>query len=491
MKITVITVTFNSQETIRDTLNSILSQSYKNIEHIFIDGGSTDKTLSILKKYNFKNKKIYTKKNYGIYKSINFGIKKSSGKYILILNSDDIYNSNNTISEIVQEIKKNKDTKIFLGDVLYFNDFDYHKITRTYRSRNFEIKQMNYGLMPPHPASIIRKDVYEKFGTYKENYKIAADFEIFLRFFLINKIKFKTLNKDIVRMRTGGISGKNLRSYLITTIEILNAFKENNVNKNIFKILIRIPIKLKQLIFINYYKFNKKFKLFKFLFDKNFYDQRKFNIISKIKSIPFKKNFILSGMNLAFLGYLSKEEVCLRHDQYHWPDGIWIKRHINMKKIPGREIIRNMNIPKNINKITVLGNLSKKSNNYLKRKFKLKIKNINLPFGNIDIIKKKKILLEKNSLTFITLPTPKQEMLAYHLTKKNSKYKIICIGASINIASGEEKEVPYILRNYEFLWRLRTEFFRRTNRLMQSLYYYFKAKYITKKYEKILFIKID
>ena len=90
-------------------------------------------------------------------------------------------------------------------------------------------------------------------------------------------------------MRTGGISGKNLRSYLITTIEILNAFKENNVNSNIFKILIRIPIKLKQLIFINYYKFNKKFKLFKFLFDKNFYDQRKFNIISKIKSIPFKK----------------------------------------------------------------------------------------------------------------------------------------------------------------------------------------------------------
>ena len=95
-------------------------------------------------------------------------------------------------------------------------------------------------------------------------------------------------------------------------------------------------------------------------------------------------------MNLAFLGYLSKEEVCLRHDQYHWPDGIWIKRHINMKKIPGREIIRNMSIPKNINKITVLGNFSEKSNNYLKRKFKLKIKNINLPFGNIDIIKRKK-----------------------------------------------------------------------------------------------------
>ena len=439
MKITIITVTFNSQETIRDTLNSVLSQNYKNIEHIFVDGGSTDQTVKILRKYSLNNKKIYIKKKFGIYKSINFGIKKSSGRYILILNSDDIYNSNITISDIVKYIKKNKNIDIFLGNVSYFNNFDYFKVVRNYKSKDFKVESMKFGLMPPHPASIIKRAVYKKYGLYKENYKIAADFEIFLRFFSIYKIKFKRIDKTFVRMRTGGISGKNLKSYLITTLEILKSFKENNYKSNIFFILTRIPIKLKQIVFYNFYKFNKNFRLFKFLFDKEFYDKKKFNIINKISQIPFNRNFILSGMNLAFFGYLSKNVVCLRNDQYHWPDGIWVKRHIDLPKIPGREIIRKIILPKKIKKILVLGNLSKKSSDYLRKRFKRKVENINLPFGSFDLIKKKKINLGKNNLTFITLPTPKQEMYAYQLTKNNSDYKIICIGASINIASGEEK----------------------------------------------------
>ena len=491
MKITIITVTFNSQETIRDTLNSILSQSYKNIEHIFVDGGSTDKTLKILRNYSLRNKKIYVKKNYGIYKSINYGINKSSGDYVLVLNSDDIYNSNETISQIVKIIKKNRDIKIFFGNVSYFNHFDYYRVVRNYKSKDFKVSSMKFGLMPPHPASIIKREIYKKFGLYKENYKIAADFEIFLRFLLIHKIKFKKIDKTFVRMRTGGISGRNLKSYLITTHEILRSFKENNFKSNFLYILTRIPIKLKQIVFFHFYKFNKNFRLFKFLFDKEYYDKNKFNIISKISNIPFDKNFILSGMNLAFFGYLSKNAVYLRKDQYHWPDGIWVRRHINLKKIPGREIVRKVILPKKIKKILVLGNLSKKSLNYLKKRFNRKVENIRLPFGSFEKIKRKKIILEKNTLTFITLPTPKQEMFAYHLTNNNSHYKIICIGASINIASGEEKEVPYYLRNYEFLWRLRTEFFRRLKRLFESLFFYFKAKYITKKYEKILFLKID
>ncbi len=490
MKITIITVTFNSQETIRDTLNSTLSQNYKDIEHIFVDGGSTDQTLKILRKYSLKNKKIYIKKNYGIYRSINYGIKKATGKYILILNSDDIYNSNKTIHQIVEIIKKNKDTSIFLGSVSYFNSFDYYKVVRKYDSMDFKIRNMKFGLMPPHPASVIKKDVYDKFGLYKENFKIAADFEIFLRFLFIHKLRFKKINKTIVRMRTGGISGKNLKSYFVTTFEILKSFRLNNFKSNIFFTLMRIPIKFKQIVFFNFYKFNKNFELFKFLFDEDYYNRNKFRIITKISQIPFQKNFILSGMNLAFFGYLSKNDVYLRKDQYHWPDGIWVKRHINLKKIPGREIVKKVILPKKIKKILVLGNLSKKSSEYLKNKFKKKIEHIELPFGSFNKIRKK-ISLGKNTLTFITLPTPKQEMFAYHLAKYNSEYKIICIGASINIASGEEKEVPYYLRNYEFLWRLRTEFFRRSKRLFESLFYYFKARYITKKYEKILFLKID
>ena len=119
---------------------------------------------------------------------------------------------------------------------------------------------------------------------------------------------------------------------------------------------------------------------------------------------------------------------------FHWPDCIWLKKHIEIKKIPGRDLIKNLRIPKNIKRILVLGNLSEKSKNFLQRRFKLKIQNQKLPFGNINKILKTKIKLIDKSLTLITLPTPKQEKLAYYLSKKNSKYKIICIGASIAIA---------------------------------------------------------
>ena len=114
-----------------------------------------------------------------------------------------------------------------------------------------------------------------------------------------------------------------------------------------------------------------------------------------------------------------------------------------------------------------------------------------MPFGNINKILKTKIKLTDKSLTLITLPTPKQEKLAYYLSEKNSKYKIICIGASIAIASGEEKEVPNVLKNYEFLWRLKNDFFRRSKRIIETFFYYLIGKYINKAFHKIRFIKID
>ena len=120
MKISIITVTLNSAKTLRDTLNSVHSQNYNNIEHIIVDGGSEDETLKILKQYSFKNKKIFIKKNYGIYKSINYGIKQAKGEIIHILNSDDIYNSNSIIKEMMLNIHKQKKIDLFLGNLLFF-----------------------------------------------------------------------------------------------------------------------------------------------------------------------------------------------------------------------------------------------------------------------------------------------------------------------------------------------------------------------------------
>jgi UDP-N-acetyl-D-mannosaminuronic acid transferase (WecB/TagA/CpsF family) len=196
-------------------------------------------------------------------------------------------------------------------------------------------------------------------------------------------------------------------------------------------------------------------------------------------------------MNLAFLGYYAKNKLFPAQSLYHWPDGIWLKKHLNINKIPGRDLFKSLKIPKHIDNINVLGNLSIKSKKFLKKKFKLKVFNQKLPFGNIKDIIKTKIELKKNSLILITLPTPKQEQLAYYISKKNSNYKIICIGASLRMASGEEKIVPNFMKNYEFLWRLKNDFFRRLKRLIESFFYYIVGKYIYKIYQNTKFIKID
>ena len=166
--------------------------------------------------------------------------------------------------------------------------------------------------------------------------------------------------------------------------------------------------------------------------------------MKKIENLPIKSNFILSGMNLAFLGFFSKGDVYTYKTLYHWPDGIFAKNlKSNINKIPGRLIVKNLEIIEEIKKIYILGNCSEQSLFYLKNKYKNKIiEVVNLPYGNIEKIAKSiKLNLEENSLVYITLPTPKQEQLAFHLARNNKNHKIICIGASIMIASGEEKVV--------------------------------------------------
>ena len=350
---------------------------------------------------------------------------------------------------------------------------------------------MKFGLMPPHPASFIKKEVYNEYGAYNDKFKIAADFELFLRFFFIKRMNFKIINQTIVRMRSGGISGKNIRSYWISTTEILKSFQINQLNTNLLFIIMRIPVKINQLFIFNKNKINKSFRLFKFLHDNKYYQNNSFKILSKTRSVPFEKNFILSGMNLAFLGYFANNEVSTEKNLFHWPDGIWLKKHIDIEKIPGRDLIKNLKIPKHIKRILVLGKLSIHSKYYLEKKFKLKVMNKELPFGNIDKIIKTKIRLHEKTLTLITLPTPKQEKLAFYLSKKNTNFKIICIGASVAIASGEERQVPDILKNYEFLWRLRNDFFRRSKRIIETFIYYLKGRYFNKTFHKIRFIKID
>jgi hypothetical protein len=215
----------------------------------------------------------------------------------------------------------------------------------------------------------------------------------------------------------------------------------------------------------------------------------KIKLIADTNRIPFKENFTISGLNLAFLGYLSSGEVRLSKSLFHWPDGIFKSKFFdkNIPKISGKNFLINLNIPNFIERIYIIGVLSFNSLEFLKKKFNKEIIHIKVPYSSVDMIAKSfDIKFNEKDLLFITLPTPKQEQLADIIINKNLYYKIICFGGAIAIASGDEKPVPRYLDRLglEFLWRLKTDTKRRFLRLAKTSYYYFLGE-VFFKYKKI------
>jgi glycosyltransferase involved in cell wall biosynthesis len=482
MKISIITVTFNSATTVANTLFSVFNQTYKNIEHILIDGGSSDNTIEILKKHKFKNKKIYIYKQSTVYQAINFGISKSSGDYILILNSDDILNDQTTLNDVSNKIKNIKNT-IFLGDVCFFKNDEFNKLVRYYSAKNFKTWMFNFGIMPPHPGAFIPKQLAKQY-LYDDKYLIASDFDFFTRILANKKIKYTHISILITRMRTGGLSGKNILAHILSTKEMYSSLKKNKLFSSYFFILIRFIAKSFQLFNLKKYSNLKLFKINKYYKKLVSYN---FKIIRGAKNLNLNKNFVLSALNLAYLAAITKREVKIYNELIHWPDGVFsLKISKFLKKNPGRNLLNEIKLNTYIKKIVVLGNLPDLAKKYLEKKFCLRIKHHELAYGKIDFIKKNlKLKLNKNEICFITLPTPKQEQLAEHLVTNNKNFKIICIGGSINIASGFERKVPSLLYNIEFLWRLQYETKRRLKRLIITFFYYYYGKYILKDYQNM------
>ena len=493
MKITIVTVCLNSEKTLPFTLNSVLSQNYSDIEHVFVDGGSNDKTIELIENYPLTNKKIIKANGSRIYEALNIGIKNSSGDIISILHSNDILNSYSTITSVVNKFFQSK-ADILLSNIVFFNNEEFSNISRNYTSNKFKQWMLKFGLMPPHTGTFIKKKIYEEVGFYNEKYDIAGDFDFFIRCFSIKKKKYHHLNKTTVRMKTGGISGKNFYSYVKSTSEIYDSLKNNNIHSNIIYLILRFPAKIKQFIFLDK---NKNYKEFKLKVNNFYYNKFKFDfkILKNMDDLKLNNNIILSAMNLAFLGSYSNSEIKKNKNMVNWPDGIFVKSvNTQLNKIPGREVINSIKIKKedNINRILVLGMLSKKSKTYLTQKYNLPIINVELPYGNIsEIINEFKLKINKDDLIFITLPTPKQEQFADYLSKKFNYFKIICIGGSISIVSGEEKQVPNWLINFEFLWRLRYETRRRLIRLIKSFFYYIYGKFITRKINNLKLYVIE
>lgn len=243
MKISIITACYNSEAFINSAIQSVLSQSYRNIEYIVIDGGSQDATLSIVGSYGDQVSHFLSGPDKGIYDAMNKGLALATGDVIGILNSDDFYPNANVLSDVAQVFIDNPNVDMVLGNVDFVSPDDLTRSVRFYSSFNFKPWTMRFGFMPAHPGAFIKKTAYDNIGSYKLGYKSGADFDMFVRMLLVAKLPYVKLNRTLVNMRTGGVSTSGLKSYATTSKEVLRSLKENHIYSNRIMVLLRFPIK--------------------------------------------------------------------------------------------------------------------------------------------------------------------------------------------------------------------------------------------------------
>lgn len=235
MKLSIITVVLNNKSYVEDCINSVLNQNYNNIEYIIVDGGSTDGTVDIIKKYDKYISKWVSEPDQGIYDAMNKGITMASGDVVGILNSDDFYASNTVIPMVMNEFASQNVESVF-ADLVYVKRDKPDEVVRYYRSSNFHPKKFAYGWMPAHPTFFVKMCCYERYGLFKTDYKISADYELLVRFLSKHGVSFNYVPRVIIKMRSGGISTRNIKSNWILNNEILRACRENSVDTNIFKV---------------------------------------------------------------------------------------------------------------------------------------------------------------------------------------------------------------------------------------------------------------
>jgi len=246
VKVSIITAVLNRVETIEYCIRSVLSQSYKDIEHIIIDGGSTDGTVDVIKKYKKEISYWVSEFDNGMYDGMNKGIREADGHIVGILNSDDVYAGDDVISIVVGEFTSSEVHSVF-GDLVYVKGDNLKKIVRKYSSSRFHPGKLAYGWMPAHPTFFAKREIYGLYGLFKTDYQIAADYELVTRFLWKNRISYRHIPRVLVKMRTGGASTRNLKSNWILNKEILRACSENGISTNIFKIYSKYPAKILEL----------------------------------------------------------------------------------------------------------------------------------------------------------------------------------------------------------------------------------------------------
>lgn len=235
IKISIVTVCYNSSKTIEDTILSVLGQSYQNIEYIIVDGGSTDGTLAIIEKYKKHIAYFVSEPDKGLYDAINKGIKASTGDVVGIINSDDVLASYHTIKSVAVSFSL-EGCEALYGNLIY-TDASLQKTIRTWKSKPYQEGLFLKGWMPAHPTFYAKKELFEKYGYYNTSFKISADYELMLRFIHKHGVKPYFLDRTLVKMRNGGISNNSLKARVQSNREDRKSWEINGLKPKIFTLL--------------------------------------------------------------------------------------------------------------------------------------------------------------------------------------------------------------------------------------------------------------
>lgn len=247
MKISIITVCYNSEKTILDTIQSVVNQSYSEIEYIIMDGGSTDTTLEKISQYKNKIAKVVSEPDNGMYDALNKAIDLCTGEIIAILNSDDVYADRNVIEEVVTKFIETGTDAIY-GDLYYVAKDDLSSVSRYWKAGSFKENKFINGWMPPHPSFFVKKSCYIEYGKFNLGLVSAADYELMLRFIHKYKIKLTYLDRVLVYMREGGMSNTTIASRIRGNKEDKLAWKINNLNPHFYTTYMKPLRKIKQFI---------------------------------------------------------------------------------------------------------------------------------------------------------------------------------------------------------------------------------------------------
>lgn len=243
MKITVITVAFNAEHTIAETLDSVAAQVHPDIEHIVVDGASTDGTLEVVKRRCKRVARLVSEPDHGIYDAMNKGLRLATGDIIGFLNADDVYADTGVLERVSAAMETERFDAIF-GDAEFFDPDRPNRPLRRYRSERFRPGRIAGGWMPAHPTLFLRRHVYERFGLFRTDYRIAGDFELVARMFHSGTLSYRHMPEVLVRMRTGGVSTGGWRNTILLNKEVLRACRENGIPTSLPKILSKYPAKL-------------------------------------------------------------------------------------------------------------------------------------------------------------------------------------------------------------------------------------------------------